>query len=208
VKQSHGGQISPQQHSRETVPKIEEDADADAAETAIIVGTISGGDFTMGVQVCSTHSEGTTEDASRPEDQLTADAEVEQSRDLQLKVELSENNEVACTELDSAKQSGFDGTEYGCVAKLEPCESWPSLAMRQTQYGTSRIHGKPRELALEDEKTCRLCHQIFASRAILKRHMVVHSEDRPFACNVCGKSFRRSDTLSAHLTTHSRQRPQ
>ena len=41
----------------------------------------------------------------------------------------------------------------------------------------------------------------------LKRHMLVHTKERPFICEFqgCDKSFSRSDNFSAHLRTHTKK---
>ncbi|KAG0010732.1 hypothetical protein BGZ80_001219 [Entomortierella chlamydospora] len=41
----------------------------------------------------------------------------------------------------------------------------------------------------------------------LKRHMLVHTKERPFVCDFhgCEKSFSRSDNFSAHLRTHTKK---
>ncbi|KAF9407535.1 hypothetical protein BGZ94_002653 [Podila epigama] len=41
----------------------------------------------------------------------------------------------------------------------------------------------------------------------LKRHMLVHTKERPFICEFqgCEKSFSRSDNFSAHLRTHTKK---
>ncbi|KAG0057322.1 hypothetical protein BGZ83_011565 [Gryganskiella cystojenkinii] len=51
------------------------------------------------------------------------------------------------------------------------------------------------------------CGWSFKRYEHLKRHMLVHSKERPFVCGVqgCDKSFSRSDNFSAHLRTHSKK---
>ncbi|KAF9109692.1 hypothetical protein BGX27_007298 [Mortierella sp. AM989] len=51
------------------------------------------------------------------------------------------------------------------------------------------------------------CGWSFKRYEHLKRHMLVHSKERPFICDFtnCNKSFSRSDNFSAHLRTHSKK---
>ncbi|KAI8348804.1 hypothetical protein B0O80DRAFT_390285, partial [Mortierella sp. GBAus27b] len=50
------------------------------------------------------------------------------------------------------------------------------------------------------------CEWSFKRYEHLKRHMLVHTKERPFQCEFpgCNKSFSRSDNFSAHLRTHSK----
>ncbi|KAF9373809.1 hypothetical protein CPC16_001642 [Podila verticillata] len=51
------------------------------------------------------------------------------------------------------------------------------------------------------------CEWSFKRFEHLKRHMLVHTKERPFQCEFagCNKSFSRSDNFSAHLRTHSKK---
>ncbi|KAG0354712.1 hypothetical protein BG005_006276 [Podila minutissima] len=52
-----------------------------------------------------------------------------------------------------------------------------------------------------------LCGWSFKRFEHLKRHMLVHTKERPFVCEFqgCEKSFSRSDNFSAHLRTHTKK---
>ncbi|CAO3574339.1 unnamed protein product [Mortierella alpina] len=52
------------------------------------------------------------------------------------------------------------------------------------------------------------CGWTFKRYEHLKRHMLVHSKERPFVCDYhgCNKTFSRSDNYSAHLRTHSNKK--
>lgn len=50
------------------------------------------------------------------------------------------------------------------------------------------------------------CQRRFKRLEHLKRHMRIHTLERPFACTFpnCHKTFSRSDNLSQHMKTHQR----
>lgn len=52
------------------------------------------------------------------------------------------------------------------------------------------------------------CESSFRRKEALKRHLTVHSGERPYVCWVpgCQRGFSRRDNLSAHHTTHGKHR--
>ncbi|XP_060102831.1 PR domain zinc finger protein 5 isoform X4 [Heteronotia binoei] len=54
---------------------------------------------------------------------------------------------------------------------------------------------------------CQECDKKFISANQLKRHMITHSEKRPYTCEVCNKSFKRLDQVNAHNIIHSEDKP-
>ncbi|KAL1460965.1 hypothetical protein WDU94_012899 [Cyamophila willieti] len=49
---------------------------------------------------------------------------------------------------------------------------------------------------------CTVCDKKFLNKFLLKEHLNVHYDLKPFFCSVCGKSFHSSHTLQRHVQTH------
>lgn len=46
---------------------------------------------------------------------------------------------------------------------------------------------------------CELCPLVFELRRNLRRHMLTHTNERPFSCDFCEKTFKRKDNLQKHI---------
>lgn len=62
----------------------------------------------------------------------------------------------------------------------------------------TKCKGKPERTKHE----CPICQARFARQGELKRHMVKHSDVRPYKCAVCERAFKRSSELSSHMQIH------
>lgn len=51
---------------------------------------------------------------------------------------------------------------------------------------------------------CDTCGREFVSRRYLQRHVVCHSQERPFACSVCERRFKRNGDVAAHMKNRHR----
>ncbi|XP_072025771.1 uncharacterized protein [Amphiura filiformis] len=69
--------------------------------------------------------------------------------------------------------------------------------------GSLRVHyvGKHDSESRELQK-CPHCPFTTRSKLYISRHIMLHSEDRPYICEHCGKSFKSDIVLRAHLETH------
>lgn len=59
-------------------------------------------------------------------------------------------------------------------------------------------HSNPNQKKMHE---CEVCQKQFVSRGLYKRHIVVHSEDRPFHCDQCSNAFK----LKTHLVRHNKK---
>ncbi|KAI7848036.1 hypothetical protein BDC45DRAFT_471772 [Circinella umbellata] len=81
---------------------------------------------------------------------------------------------------------------------------------RSNNRRSSNIQRQQQEQQQEQQKShvCPImqCQRRFKRLEHLKRHMRIHTLERPFTCNYpgCHKTFSRSDNLSQHMKTHQR----
>ncbi|CAD6196125.1 unnamed protein product [Caenorhabditis auriculariae] len=69
-----------------------------------------------------------------------------------------------------------------------------------------RKHGK---VHAKKTFTCEQCKMSFVEKTKLRRHMKVHSGEKPFKCTFasCAASFSNSSNLKAHAKTHTGDKP-
>lgn len=61
-------------------------------------------------------------------------------------------------------------------------------------------------LAKEKIFSCQVCFKGFSKKFRLKRHLLIHTNDKKFVCDICSKGFSRSDKLKSHLPVHIREK--
>ncbi len=50
---------------------------------------------------------------------------------------------------------------------------------------------------------CPVCHKRFGTPSKLKRHCLIHTNQRPFQCSTCCRAFRKRSHLKVHIRTHT-----
>ena len=55
--------------------------------------------------------------------------------------------------------------------------------------------------------SCEKCPSKFKSRWLLKQHALVHTDEKPYSCEICSSTFKSSSILKQHVRKHSDERP-
>ena len=50
--------------------------------------------------------------------------------------------------------------------------------------------------------SCPFCQKCYAREYLWKRHILVHTEERPYKCPTCDKAFKTKLEVDQHLLTH------
>ncbi|XP_045773486.1 zinc finger protein 883-like [Maniola jurtina] len=90
----------------------------------------------------------------------------------------------------------IEGEHYECPECHVVFEKHRSLA--------SHLKKHKIKVGLKSQGTyyCGYCDKRFALKTLLRRHMKLHTEDRPFKCTQCSQCYTRQDQLVMHMSKH------
>uniref|UniRef100_A0A1B0GF66 C2H2-type domain-containing protein n=1 Tax=Glossina morsitans morsitans TaxID=37546 RepID=A0A1B0GF66_GLOMM len=104
----------------------------------------------------------------------------------------SEDNQLAAEDKRNGKDEKENKTEINATVAQNDCKP---------------VVGAPAGKRSRKSYVCEVCNKEFGGNTDLKRHQLIHSDEKPFKCEQCGKCYRQAINLKNHITTaHARKK--
>ncbi|XP_078124352.1 uncharacterized protein LOC144529220 [Sander vitreus] len=86
-------------------------------------------------------------------------------------------------------------------------ETDDSADWKETREPQSALNSLKHDSRCKKTSSCFECGKRFGRKSDIKRHMKIHTGEKPFSCFVCGKAFSDNGHLKRHMKIHTGEKP-
>lgn len=109
------------------------------------------------------------------------------------------------TAYSTSVRNNITSNSTGEQTKLK-CAVWTQQRKRKNETTLTGTANKMQKMATEthekEKYACQLCSHSSSNKSNFNRHMVIHTDSRPFRCGICGYAFRQKINLKRHTVNN------
>ena len=97
-----------------------------------------------------------------------------------------------------------DGSSVAGLEQEEQEEEEGEVQTQEEKESVDSLIDTKMLITLKDgSKKCHICGKVFNDSTRIKRHLLSHSEKKPYKCSLCGWGFHQKTNMERHLASHT-----